>query len=108
MAKTQTDKDARMNTSISELSLDELKALRAEIDAELRKREVKERAEARKKIQEMAAHHGIDLAAIAGTAKAKYRHPEAPSRTWTGKGRKPAWVQEHLAKGGSLEDLAAE
>lgn len=32
----------------------------------------------------------------------KYRHGV---HFWTGKGRKPQWVVEHLGKGGSLDDL---
>lgn len=33
----------------------------------------------------------------------KYRSGE---NTWTGRGRKPKWVEEHLASGGTLESLA--
>lgn len=35
----------------------------------------------------------------------KYRSSSDPSLTWTGKGRKPTWVQEHLDGGGDLEML---
>lgn len=92
-------------TSISDQTSDELRALRDQIDVELRKREAKERSDARKQIQEIAAAHSIDLTTIAGASKARYRDPKAPSRTWTGKGRKPGWVQEHLDMGGKIEDL---
>lgn len=37
----------------------------------------------------------------------KYRHPENPDKTWTGKGRQPAWFKEHVDNGGNPEDLAA-
>jgi DNA-binding protein H-NS len=33
----------------------------------------------------------------------KYRSGD---NTWTGRGRKPKWVEEHLSSGGSLESLA--
>ncbi len=36
----------------------------------------------------------------------KYRHPENPEVTWSGRGRRPSWVNEALEKGRSLEDLA--
>lgn len=36
---------------------------------------------------------------------AKYRNPNEPSQTWTGKGRKPGWVVESLANGNTLNDL---
>ena len=35
----------------------------------------------------------------------KYRSPTNPSETWSGRGRKPKWVEEHLAAGKSLEAL---
>lgn len=34
-----------------------------------------------------------------------YRNPEDASKTWTGRGRQPGWVENHLEKGGKLEDL---
>ena len=37
--------------------------------------------------------------------KAKYRHPEDNTLTWTGRGRKPVWVEEQLSKGNDLESL---
>ncbi|UGA37662.1 H-NS histone family protein [Chromobacterium haemolyticum] len=36
---------------------------------------------------------------------ARYAHPAEPLLTWTGRGRKPVWVQEWLAAGGQLADL---
>ena len=37
---------------------------------------------------------------------AKYKNPNDPSKTWTGRGRKPKWVEELLEKGKTLESLA--
>lgn len=37
---------------------------------------------------------------------AKYADPKNPGKTWAGgKGPKPVWVQEHLARGGALDEL---
>ena len=36
---------------------------------------------------------------------AKYRNPDNPAETWAGRGRKPKWVEDKLAHGGTLEDL---
>lgn len=33
----------------------------------------------------------------------KYRSSVEPSLTWTGKGRKPAWIQTYLDSGGDLD-----
>ena len=35
-----------------------------------------------------------------------YIHPENADLTWTGRGRKPKWVEVWLEKGGTLEELA--
>ncbi|MFZ7320569.1 H-NS family nucleoid-associated regulatory protein [Comamonas jiangduensis] len=35
---------------------------------------------------------------------AKYRN--AQGETWTGRGRQPRWVADHVAAGGKVEDLA--
>ena len=39
-------------------------------------------------------------------AIAKYRHPEDPSLTWSGRGRKPLWFVAALDAGKTPEDLA--
>lgn len=36
----------------------------------------------------------------------KYRCPDDPSLTWTGMGRKPAWIVAALAEGKNLADFA--
>ena len=36
---------------------------------------------------------------------AKYRNPENPDQTWSGRGRRPRWVHEATASGRSLADL---
>lgn len=40
--------------------------------------------------------------------KPKYQNPKNPSETWTGLGatsRRPKWVMDHLAAGGTLDQL---
>ena len=36
----------------------------------------------------------------------KYRNPDNPSETWSGRGHRPKWVQMALAHDRKLEDLA--
>jgi DNA-binding protein H-NS len=46
--------------------------------------------------------------AVSESTKAppKYANPQNPNQTWAGgKGARPKWAKEHLAKGGSLDDL---
>ena len=38
-------------------------------------------------------------------APAKYKHPGNPAKTWSGRGRQPAWVKEHLESGKDLDEL---
>ncbi|PWJ22100.1 H-NS family nucleoid-associated regulatory protein [Jannaschia seohaensis] len=45
-------------------------------------------------------------AASSGKAAAKYRHPENPTKTWSGRGRQPAWYKEALEAGKTPADLA--
>ena len=39
------------------------------------------------------------------TVKAKYRSAENSKLTWSGRGRKPKWVQEWVDAGNQLDDL---
>ena len=36
----------------------------------------------------------------------KYRHPENPTLTWSGRGRKPKWFVEALEAGKTTEHMA--
>lgn len=36
---------------------------------------------------------------------AKYRHPDDPSQTWSGRGRQPRWLAAALAAGATLESF---
>ena len=51
-----------------------------------------------------------DLTKAGGKGKkpvgiAKYRNPKNPSETWTGRGRKPRWLNEAIAAGADISDL---
>ena len=35
----------------------------------------------------------------------KYRNPEWPSETWSGRGKQPRWVGAHLRSGKKVDDL---
>lgn len=38
----------------------------------------------------------------------KYRNPENPSDTWSGRGREPKWLQHQIAEGKSKDDFLIE
>ena len=96
------------------LSLSELKQLEKSVGRAITSFEERRKAEARAKVDELARELGYsfeDLAEAAPNRKrspsvAKYRHPENPELTWSGRGRKPGWIGDALAAGKSLEDFA--
>lgn len=105
---------------ISKLSITELKKLLAIIPEEIKSREAQEKQTVLKEMEELAAKHGykleelFDQAQVSATdkksatrkpAKIKYRNPDQPSLTWTGRGKKPAWVTAWLNQGKSIEEL---
>ncbi len=40
-----------------------------------------------------------------GKVAPKYRNPDNPTETWSGRGRKPRWFEEALARGLSAEAM---
>jgi len=99
---------------LDQLSLEELKQLQKDIDAAIKTFEARKLAEARAKLEAMAAEMGVkleDVVGVGGKGKSKsvgipkYRHPENPSLTWTGRGRKPEWFKEAMENGASEDDL---
>ena len=38
--------------------------------------------------------------------EAKYRNPDKPSETWSGRGREPKWLAEKIASGRKREEFA--
>lgn len=103
---------------ISKLSLDELRELQQQIPAELKRREAQEKIEFLNEVKSLAKARGFSLDELigkegklpktraGGTVKVKYRHPQNADLQWTGRGRKPKWVESWLQEGGSLENLA--
>lgn len=98
---------------LESLSLDELKSLQNSVAKAIENFQARKRAEALAAIEAAAKDHGFTLAELTDGAikttpapkPAKYRHPENPEVTWSGRGRQPAWVKEALASGKSLEQL---
>ncbi|BAK76139.1 histone family protein nucleoid-structuring protein H-NS [Pseudogulbenkiania sp. NH8B] len=98
---------------LSNLSFADLLSLKSDLENEIKRREHEEKAKAKKQIVELARAYGLSVEEVLGKVgparkpvEAKYCHPQNPELTWTGRGRKPLWVQELLAAGKNLEDLA--
>ena len=96
------------------LSLTELKKMQKDIAKAISTFEDRQKADARAKVEALARDLGYSLAELVGTetkssrapAAAKYRHPENPALTWSGRGRKPQWFVEALSAGKAAEDMA--
>ncbi|MFP7674383.1 H-NS family nucleoid-associated regulatory protein [Marivita sp. S0852] len=102
-----------MGVDVNQMSKDELKQLIKDAEKALKSLESRRLAEAKKAAESAAKEYGFSLDELMdGSAKkkgtkgpAKYANPADKSQTWTGKGRKPNWVNEALAAGKSLDDL---
>lgn len=101
--------------NLSDLTIAELKELQVRIPLEIQKRYSEEKEKALKELTALAASRGFSLDELLAkksskndTRKAvaiKYRHPSDATLTWTGRGRKPAWVAKWLESGQPLEAL---
>lgn len=91
-------------SDLKKMATDELKSLQKKITMELQRREKDARNAAKRKIFEIANSHNIDLNTLRIKDK-QYRSPDDQWKVWNGKGRKPKWIVEWMAKHGSLEDL---
>jgi len=103
--------------NISLMSSSELQTLRSEIDAEIARRQNK--MAAIEEIKRLAQEKGLkveDLLAELGGSKvrarkemapvpARYRNPDNTAQTWSGRGKRPIWLNEAMAAGKTLDEL---
>lgn len=88
-----------MDLNLSEMTLRELHDLKKKIDVAVATYEERRLREARVELEIKAKELGFSLAELLvadakvkrAPAKAKWRHRENHSLTWSGRGRKPAW-----------------
>lgn len=104
-------------TDLSKMSLAELKALKKNVEKEIKDFRNRARTAAMKDLEAAAKKHGLSVDEIVGkkgkgrgkakktTAPAKYKNPADPNQKWSGRGRQPAWFKEALAKGKSMKSL---
>ena len=99
--------------NLESMSLEELQQLKKDVEKALKTFEERRQKEARQKLEEEARKLGFSLSDLVGGKPAKkgkslppkYRHPDDPSLTWTGRGRKPRWLVEEEEKGKSQDDF---
>lgn len=102
------------NPNLDELSLEELKELSREIEKAIKKTETINLKKARDAAESAARRFGFSLEEImerrpgAATRRsaARYRNPDDPTQTWSGRGRQPGWFKAAIAGGRVPADLA--
>jgi DNA-binding protein H-NS len=106
----------------AEFTDEEIERFIIELTAERKKRGEEKRQALKNQIESMVKEQGISLGELfpqtgkeRGLRKqkrkredqtVKYRNPAELTQTWSGNGRKPAWLIEALATGKRLEDFA--
>lgn len=95
---------------LNTLSLKELKKLRKDVDKAIADFKDRKKREAVAELEKKAAEMGFSLSDLTNVGKArkvsppKYRNPNNPEQTWTGRGRTPLWIKAIEDAGGSRED----
>lgn len=103
-----------MNIDLHELSLKELKDLQSQVGKAIANFEDRRKREALVELEEMARSKGFSLSELTSVAPmrkrtpstAKYANPANKADTWSGRGRKPRWFSEALAKGKKPDDMS--
>jgi len=100
-----------MSIDLDSMSLRELRDLRNKLDRAISTFEERRKREALAAAESAAREYGFNLADLTAAKQArgkvapKYANPDDPAQTWTGRGRKPRWIQEALDSGKKLEEL---
>jgi DNA-binding protein H-NS len=104
-----------MALDLNSLSLKELKDLQSQVAKAIATYEDRKKREALAELEEKAREMGFSLPELLAVAPqgrkrtpsaAKYANPANKADTWTGRGRKPRWFSEALARGVKPESMA--
>jgi DNA-binding protein H-NS len=96
---------------LSSYSLAELRTLSAEVARQITASEKHTVTDARRRIEQIARQVGLTLEQLLAKPRDQHRpvsvyvNPDDETQTWSGKGRKPAWIKVWLEYGVTLEEL---
>ena len=98
---------------LGDMSLEELKQLQDDVNKAVNSFEARRKSEARAAVEAAVRDLGFSLSDLMEdpngkakpTAAPKYRHPENPALTWSGRGRPPHWFRDAVEGGTPVEHL---
>ena len=99
--------------NVDKLPLKELLDLEARVKKAIVTAREREKSEVRQEMMALAAKRGLSITDVFGGSRGtkggkvavKYRSPDNPDETWTGRGRQPKWLVAALKKGAKLDDF---
>lgn len=100
--------------NLAAMSLADLRDLQKSVAKATSTFEVRQKAEARERVEMLAKELGFTLTELAELEAPRrkrapstkiYRHPENPTLTWSGRGRKPGWFAAHVDAGKDPDEL---
>ena len=105
-----------MSDNMSDLSESQLQAMIADAEKALKDKKDIKKKEVLAQMKALAASIDVSFEIKEGKKSLrkglkvppKYRHPNDPSKEWTGRGMQPGWVRGLIGEGYSLEQIAIE
>jgi DNA-binding protein H-NS len=100
--------------NVDKLQLKELLDLEARVKKAIVTAREREKTEVLQEMRALAQKRGLSIADVFGGARGskgskvavKFRNPDNPDDTWTGRGRQPKWLVAALKKGAKIDDFA--
>jgi DNA-binding protein H-NS len=102
-----------MSINLEKMSLPDQIQLQKDLVVSIKQRQKTERVFLRKQMEELAKQSGFTFDEVIFASKVrkktkvdpKYANPDDKEQTWTGRGRRPKWVEAALADGKDLDDM---
>jgi DNA-binding protein H-NS len=92
--------------NLEQLSIEQLAELRDEVISTLNDRVSAKQRELQAEIDRFGSLGSLQKPKPLKTSPAKPKYQKGDN-AWSGRGTQPAWVKQHLALGGTLNDLTA-
>jgi len=100
--------------NVDKLPLKELLDLDSRVKKAIITAREREKSEVRQEMIALAQRRGLSITEVFGSGRGgkggkvavKYRNPDNPDDTWTGRGRQPKWLVAALKKGAKIDEFA--